>query len=202
LLYLANQADLTLHPWLSTKRRLNKPDRLVFDLDPAGHDFATVQLAARSLHSILDEIGLPAFPMVTGSRGVHVTVPITAHDEFDAVRAFAVDVASVLVERHPDKLTTAVRKADRGGKLFVDTLRNAYGQHSVAPYSVRPLPGAPVATPVTWDELDERGMNAQRFTIRDVPDRLATVDPWHGLARSAASLSRARKRLAGLMASA
>src|SRR5215475_5462921 len=85
LLYLANQADLTLHPWLSTKRRLNKPDRLVFDLDPEGHDFATVQLAARSLHSILDEIGLPSFPMVTGSRGVHVTVPITSHDEFDSV---------------------------------------------------------------------------------------------------------------------
>ena len=92
---------------------------------------------------------------------------------------------------------TTVRKADRKGKLFVDTLRNAYAQHSVAPYSVRPLPTAPVATPLTWDELDQRGMNARRFTIRDMPRRLAEGDPWNGIGRHNGSLARARKALAG-----
>lgn len=198
LLYLANQAALTLHPWLSREGRLTRPDRLIFDFDPAGEDFATVRLAARTLRNILDEIKLASFPMVTGSRGVHVTVPITPRAEFDDVRAFALDVATALVARHPDKLTTAVRKADRDGKLFVDTLRNAYAQHAVAPYSVRPLPGAPVAMPLAWDELDEHGMKAQRFTIREAPDRVSAGDPWHGMTRRAKSLTAARKALASL----
>jgi bifunctional non-homologous end joining protein LigD len=199
LLYLANQAALTLHPWPSQEKRLDRPDRMIFDLDPGDDDFAVVQSAARELHGVLDEIGLPSYPMISGSRGVHVTVPITPREEYDDVRAFALDVATVLADRRADQLTTAVRKVERKGRLFIDTLRNAYGQHAVAPYSVRPLPGAPVATPLTWEELDERGMKAQRFTNRDIPDRVAAGgDPWRDIGRHARSLGRARKALANL----
>jgi bifunctional non-homologous end joining protein LigD len=192
LVYLAQHAAIALHPWLSRTSRPRWPDRLIFDLDPDGDDFATVRLAARTLHGILDDIGLPSFPMTTGSRGVHVIVPIAAREDFDTVRAFARDVAEVLVRRHPDKLTTEARRNNRNGRLYVDTLRNAYAQHSIAPYSVRPLPGAPVATPLRWDELDDRRLNARRFTIRDVTDR-ASDDPWHGVSRGRVLLRPAEK---------
>jgi bifunctional non-homologous end joining protein LigD len=201
LVYLANQAGLTLHPWLSTIRSVHTPDRLIFDLDPSGDDeFETVRMAARTLHGILDDLGLRSFPMTTGSRGLHVTVPIAARDDFDSVRAFALDVARELVSRHPEELTTEVRKADRRGKLFVDTLRNAYGQHAVAPYSVRPLPGAPIATPLDWSEVDDRQLTARTYTLRDIEPRLAKIngDPWQGIGRQARSLAGARRRLAKL----
>ncbi|HEY1486689.1 MAG TPA: non-homologous end-joining DNA ligase [Micromonosporaceae bacterium] len=196
--YLANQAALTLHPWLSRGRNLHRPDRLIFDLDPSDDDFDTVRATAHELHGILERLGLAGYPMVTGSRGIHVTVPIAAREDFDDVRSFALDVANVLVARDPDRLTTQVRKAERGGRLFVDTLRNAYGQHAVAPYSVRPLPDAPVATPLDWSEVDDRHLSARQFTVRDIPDRLAHGDPWHGIGRRAGGLSRARTRLASL----
>jgi bifunctional non-homologous end joining protein LigD len=199
LVYLANQAGLTLHPWLSTVRAVHKPDRLIFDLDPSGDDeFETVRMAARTLHGILDELGLRSFPMTTGSRGLHVTVPITPREDFDTVREFALDVARELVARHPDDLTTEVRKTDRDGRLFVDTLRNAYGQHAVAPYSVRPLPGAPIATPLDWSEVDDHKVTARAYTLREIESRLAKIDgdPWDGIGRQARSLAGARRRLA------
>jgi bifunctional non-homologous end joining protein LigD len=195
LCYLANSAALTLHPWLSRGKNLHRPDRLIFDLDPSDDDFATVRMAARELHDILDRLGLASFPMVTGSRGIHVTVPIAARLDVDDVRAFALDVASVLVARHPDQLTTEVRKSERNGRLFIDTLRNAYAQHAVAPYSVRPLPDAPVATPVAWSEVDDRHLTPRQFTIRDIPDRLMHGDPWRGIARRGPALARARTKL-------
>jgi bifunctional non-homologous end joining protein LigD len=198
LVYLANQAGLTLHPWLSRTRSVQRPDRLIFDLDPSGDDeFATVRMAARTLHGLIDELGLRSFPMTTGSRGLHVTVPIDARQDFDEVRMFALDVARELVSRHPDALTTEVRKADRKGRLFVDTLRNAYGQHAVAPYSVRPLPSAPVATPLDWSELDDTKLTARTYTLRDIAARLAKIgdDPWHGITRQARSLRSARRQL-------
>jgi bifunctional non-homologous end joining protein LigD len=193
LVYLANTAATTLHPWLSTTRHLHRPDRLIFDLDPDGSDFGTVRLAATALRDLLEEAGLRSFPMTTGSRGLHVHVPITPREDFDEVRAFALDVARMLCDRYPDRLTTEVRKASRHGRLFVDTLRNAYGQHAVAPYSVRPLPDAPVATPLEWSEVDDPGLHSRRYTLPDIPGR---DDPWHGMHRAGRSLATARAKLA------
>lgn len=196
LAYLADQAVVTLHPWLSRARHPHHPVRLVFDLDPPGNDFAAVRFAARALHDLLDEIGLPAYPMTTGSRGLHVTVPLAGRDDFDAVRAFARTVADTLAARHPDRLTTEVRRDKRHGRLFIDTLRNAYGQHAVAPYSPRPLPGAPVATPLDWDEVADATLTAQRYSVGTVTDRLSRRgDAWHGINRHARSLSAARRAL-------
>jgi bifunctional non-homologous end joining protein LigD len=201
LLHLANLAGMTLHPWPSRTTNLHRPDRLIFDLDPDGDDqFPAVRAAARSLRTLLDELGLPSFPMTTGSRGMHVTVPIDATEDYDDVRAFAQEVAAEFVARHPDDLTIDVRKAGRKGRLFVDTLRNAYGQHAVAPYSVRPLPGAPVATPLDWSEVDNRRLTARSYGMRDIAGRLDSAggDPWRGLGRQARSLRPARRRLAAM----
>ncbi|MFK4156324.1 non-homologous end-joining DNA ligase [Streptomyces fungicidicus] len=197
LLYLVDQASITLHRWQSRTARIDRPDRLVFDLDPAGDDFETVREAARLLRGLLDELELPSAPMTTGSRGLHVIVPLSATQDFDEVRAFAHDVAGTLAAAHPGRLTTAARKKDRGGRLYLDVQRNAYAQTAVAPYTVRALPGAPVAVPVSWEQLDDPGLHARRWTVEDAVAQACT-DPWAGLPRRGRALGPARRRLAGL----
>ncbi|MEG8278215.1 non-homologous end-joining DNA ligase [Streptomyces sp. AHA2] len=207
LLYLADQASITLHRWLSRAGRPDHPDRMVFDLDPApvpegpggtpGDDFEAVREAARLLGELLDELKLPSALMTTGSRGLHVIVPLDGRHDFDEVRAFARDVADTLAGAHPDRLTTAARKKDRGDRLYLDIQRNAYAQTAVAPYTVRARPGAPVATPVTWDQLDDPGLGARRFTIADAVEQ-ARTDPWSGLLDRGRSLGPARRRLDAL----
>lgn len=194
LAWLADQATITLHPWLSRVDDLDRPDRIIFDLDPPDDDFSVVRRAAQWLHEVLDELRLPSYVMTTGSRGLHVVVPIRVERPFDEVRDFARGVADLLAGRHADQLTTQVRKEQRGGRLFVDILRNAYGQHAVAPYAVRPLPEAPVAMPLRWEELDDT-RTAQRWTVRDDLTTRLRDNPWHGMQRHARSLDSARRRL-------
>jgi bifunctional non-homologous end joining protein LigD len=137
----------------------------------------------------------------TGSRGLHVVVPVRADTDFDTVRQFARDVAEVVVADDAAHRTVEVRKDKRGGRVYLDVMRNAYAQTAVAPYSVRARTGAPVATPLEWDELDTRGLRADRFTIRDLPKRLAGQrDPWADMSRHARSLSGPAQRLAKLRA--
>ncbi|MFI8950231.1 non-homologous end-joining DNA ligase [Streptomyces sp. NPDC053750] len=197
LLYLADQAALTLHRWLSRAGRVDRPDRMVFDLDPAGDDFGAVRRAAALLGELLDELKMPSGLMTTGSRGLHVVVPLPGHQHFDDVREFARDVADVLAAAHPDRLTTAVRKKDRGDRLYLDIQRNAYAQTAVAPFTVRARPGAPVATPVSWDQLDDPALHARRWTIADAVDQ-ARTRPWEGLMSRGRSLGPARRRLNAL----
>ncbi|MFF1508666.1 non-homologous end-joining DNA ligase [Streptomyces sp. NPDC058326] len=198
LLYLADQACVTPHRWLSRADRPDHPDRLVFDLDPPGDDFEQVREAAGFLHALLDELDLPGVPMTTGSRGLHVVVALDRRTAFDEVRAFARDAAGVLADRHPDRLTTAARKQARGDRLYLDVQRNAYGQTAVAPYAVRALPGAPVAAPVSWAELDDPGLTARRWTVSTIEDRLGEDDPWREAPRRGRSLTAAHRRLAKL----
>lgn len=200
LLYLADQACLTVHRWLSRTDRAggpDHPDRLVFDLDPPGDDFGAVRAAAAWLRELLDELGLPAAPMTTGSRGLHLVVPLDGRQDFDAVREFAHDVAELAAARHPDRLTTAARKQDRGDRLYLDVQRNGYAQTAVAPFTVRARPGAPVAVPLTWEQLDDPGLDARRWTIADAVDQ-ARTDPWAGLPVRGRSLGPARRRLADM----
>ncbi|MFC7844514.1 non-homologous end-joining DNA ligase [Streptomyces sp. NPDC001046] len=207
LLYLADQASITLHRWLSRAARPDHPDRLVFDLDPSpvpegpggtpGADFEAVREAARLLGELLDALRLPSALMTTGSRGLHVIVPLDGRHDFDEVRAFARDVAGTLADAHPDRLTTAARKKDRGDRLYLDIQRNAYAQTAVAPYTVRPRPGAPVATPVTWDQLDDPALGARSFTVADAVEQ-ARTDPWAGLLERGRALGPARRRLDAL----
>jgi bifunctional non-homologous end joining protein LigD len=169
----------------------------VFDLDPApGADFAAVRRAARRTGELLRELGLEPFAQVTGSKGIHVWTPLRRRATFEDVRPFARAVAERLTERYPDELTLEFRKAERGGRILVDVMRNNYAQTAVPPYAVRPLPGAPVATPIEWDELSDSKLRANRWTVKNVMRRLASKgDPWADIASFARGLSRAGKRL-------
>ena len=197
LRWLANQNCITLHIWQSRRDRLHNPDRLVFDLDPSDTDFAVVRATARATAGVLDDLGLACYVQTTGSRGLHVVAPVRPDTDFDTARQFARDVADVVAADDAKHRTVEVRKDKRGGRVYLDIMRNAYAQTAVAPYSVRARAGAPVATPLEWDELDTRGLRADRFTIRDVPKRLAGQrDPWADRSRHARSLSGPAERLA------
>ena len=200
LVYLANQACITPHVWLSRRYKLEYPDQLIFDLDPPAKKFQLVRFAAKALHEFFDKLGLPSFVKTTGSRGLHVTVPLDRKQNFDSVREFAQDVARVLAHRHPKRLTVEPRKNKRRGRLFLDTGRNSYAQHAVAPYAVRAIEGAPIATPLSWDEIGDSKLDAQRFNIKNIFQRLSRKsDPWKKLRRSARSLKAARKKLDGII---
>jgi bifunctional non-homologous end joining protein LigD len=197
LVYLVGQNTITPHVWLSRADRLRQPDRVVFDLDPApGADFGAVRRAARRTGDLLREVGLEPFAQVTGSKGIHVWTPLRRRATFADVRPFARDVAELLASRYPDELTMEFRKAERGGRILVDVMRNNYAQTAVPPYAVRPLPGAPVATPIAWEELSESKLRSDRWTVTSVLKRLRSKgDPWADIASFARGLSRARKRL-------
>ena len=199
LVYLVGQNTITPHVWLSRADRVWQPDRLVFDLDPAGRDFTAVRRAARWTGELLRELGLAPFTQVTGSNGIHVWAPLRRRPGFDEVRSFARDAAAVLAERHPDELTVEMRKAKRQGRILVDVMRNGYAQTAVPPYAVRPRPGAPVAAPLEWDELSDSKLRPDRWTVRSVLRRLsAKGDPWKDIQSHARGLSRPRRKLEAL----
>jgi bifunctional non-homologous end joining protein LigD len=200
LVYLVGQNTITPHVWLSRADRPRQPDRIVFDLDPApGADFAAVRRAARRTGDLLRELGLEPFAQVTGSKGIHVWTPLRRRATFEDVKPFARAAAELLAGRYPDELTTEFRKAERGGRILVDVMRNAYAQTAVPPYAVRPRPGAPVATPIAWDELSDSRLRPDRWTVTNVLRRLRSKgDPWADIASFARGLSRPHKRLESL----
>ncbi|MCB1107895.1 MAG: non-homologous end-joining DNA ligase [Chlamydiia bacterium] len=181
LRYLANQACITPHIWQSTIKDLKHPNRIVFDLDPPGKNFSLAIEGAKFLREVLlDDFKLKSYVMTTGSKGLHVIVPIKPDHPFEKVRSFAKKVGMVLVDEEPDHYTLNPRKSGRKSKLFIDYLRNGYGQTSVAPYAVRALDGAPIAVPLSWDELTSR-LTPQSFNLETVKKRLAKADPWKGM---------------------
>lgn len=184
LAFLAGQNVVTLHAWPSRADRPDEPDRIVFDLDPATPRFAEVRAAARALGELLREAGLEPFAMTTGSRGLHVVAALRRGASFDAVRAFAHAIAERLAAQDPRRLTTEQRKERRGERIFLDVGRNAYAQHAVAPYTVRARSSAPVATPLRWEELGDRTLRPDGWTITTIGARLDAVgDPWRELGR-------------------
>jgi len=201
LVYLAGQACIEVHAFLSKLDRIREPDQLIFDLDPPDdHRFGDVRVCALRLRELLtDELRLPSFVKTTGGKGLHVHVPLNPTEEFDAVREFARQVADLLAARNPGLVTTEQRKDKRGPRIYADLMRNAYAQLAVAPYSVRARPGAPVATPLTWDEVEDEGLSPGQFTIRTLPGRIRetrpAAGPWAGMARRRTGLARARTSL-------
>jgi bifunctional non-homologous end joining protein LigD len=179
LVYLANQGLVTPHVWLSRVDAPDRPDRLVFDLDPSDDDFGLIRRTALELRDLLDALGLVPFVKTTGSRGLHVMAPLDRSAPLQEVRAFAEAVAAEMVRRHPDTLTVAFSKVDREGRLFLDVLRNGHAQTEVAAYGVRGRAGAPVAAPLEWDEVGDARLSADRWTVRNIFRRLARRDdPW------------------------
>jgi bifunctional non-homologous end joining protein LigD len=195
LVYLANQACITPHIWLSRKEKLHHPDRMIFDLDP-GRDFESVLEAASCLRALLEEIGLRTLVMTTGSRGLHLVVPLDRKSDFDVVRSFARDVAEACASRHHERLTTEQRVNKRRGRVFLDVMRNAYAQTAVAPYALRAKPGAPVATPIEWDEVAQGDFSARRYTLKNIFRRLDDKgDVWAHFSRWSCSIAKSRVAL-------
>jgi bifunctional non-homologous end joining protein LigD len=181
LVYLANQGALTFHGWSSRLPELDRPDRLVIDLDPATDDFTQVKRAARHVHSILGELNLEGFPMTSGSRGIHVIVPLDRTQSWKEVWDFGKRIQAEIAERDPGRMTTEFLKEKRGERLYVDLGRTRYAHTAVMPYSVRGRAEAPVATPIEWGELS-RVDSARKFTIINLFRRLGSrqADPWDG----------------------
>jgi bifunctional non-homologous end joining protein LigD len=201
LMYLAGQGSIELHCFLSRLGQIREPDQLIFNLDPPDNRrFDDVRVCALRLGELLsDDLGLPTFVKTTGGNGLHVHVPLSENEEFDAVREFARQVTGLLAARNPDLVTTEQRKKKRGPRIYVDVMRNAYAQPVVAPYSVRARPGAPVAAPLSWDEVEDKGLSPDQFTLRTLPDRVRdsrpAAGPWAGMARRRTGLARARASL-------
>lgn len=196
LIYLANQAVITPHLWLSRVGNLRKPDRMIFDLDPSKEDqFPLIIATAKKLKTILESGGLHPFVMTTGSRGLHVVIPLDGTSSFEAVRHCAHTIAQQLVDADPENLTLEIRKDKRQGRLFIDTLRNSYGATGVAPYAVRVRDGAPVATPIAWDEVAP-GLTPDQWNIKNIFKRLARIeDPWKNSEKYKGNIKEACKKM-------
>lgn len=187
LQWFANQNAITLHVWPSRAPKLDRPDLCVLDLDPASEDPGVLKRAMAALRHILDERGHASWVKTSGSKGFHIVIPLAARAGFDTSAALADELAGALVERLPDVVTQAFNKADRHGRIFVDTGRNRAGATFAAVYTVRAKPGAPVSAPCTWEEVANGTARPQTFTLRNMEERLASVgDLWADLKRPAA----------------
>jgi len=179
---LAQMGVLEIHVWGSTWPDIEHPDLLVFDLDPDSTvPWATLAAGARIVRDVLQEAGLTSFVKTTGGKGLHVVVPITPSAGWEEVRAFCKAVADAVVSLAPDRLTANMSKAKRGGKIFVDYVRNNRGATAIAPYSTRARERATVAVPLRWAELSGRA-RPDTYTVKNLPNRLRQLkgDPWEG----------------------
>jgi bifunctional non-homologous end joining protein LigD len=185
LIYIVNQGCITPHIWLSRVEHLHTPDRIVFDLDPAPDTkFFRMRAVAIHLKKILEDHSLKPFLMTTGSRGLHIIVPICPEHTFDVVRQYALSLAELLVKEYPHEVTTQVHKQKREDNIFIDILRNGFGATAVMPFAIRPLPGAPIATPIFWHELMK--VTPQKYTLKNIFRRLGRVNnPWEKMESSA-----------------
>lgn len=199
LVYFANQAAITLHMSLARTDALDRPDQMIFDLDPSTDDFGLVVRTAIELRELLSELKLFSVVKTSGSKGLHVTVPLDGSASFEETGRFARTVAQHMAGSHPDRLTIEQRKDDRGDRLFLDWMRNSRTATVVAPFTVRARPGAPVAMPVDWDDLRKKSFSSQRYRMKEAI-RLVEEgwSPWKGWRRRARSLDEPGKRLARL----
>ncbi|MCD6007828.1 DNA ligase D [Halomonas sp. IOP_31] len=200
LIALVQAGALEIHPWGSRVGDLERPDNLVFDLDPApGVAWPEIVRVARSLRERLASLGLESFVRVTGGKGLHLVVPIEPALEWDDAKAFARALARQEAKADPKRLTTNLSKAQREGRIFIDYLRNGRGATAVASYTVRAREGAPVCVPVRWDELDAK-LKPDRYTVRNLPRRLASLrkDPWAGFDDARRAIDARMRQAVGL----
>ena len=193
LLWLANQNSITPHVWTSRVPKITKPDICIFDLDPSDDDQRRLRDAALMLRDYLGELGLKSWVKTSGSKGLHIAVPLDAKADYGKVAQFAHGVGETLTARDPKNLTREFFKADRGKRILVDTGRNEYSATFAAAYAVRPKPGAPVSAPCAWDEIEKGEVEPRSFTLRGMPERVGEVgDLWADLLECRQPLPRAR----------
>ena len=196
LLYLVNQNTVTFHAPMSRASNLFHPDRLVFDLDPTPGRVDDARQAARVVKEFLDQLGMPSFPMTTGSKGFHVVTPLDELSTQEVAAEVAQSIAVLATAHAPDMLTLEFQKKNRQDRVFMDWLRNAHTATAVVAWSVRPRPGAPVAMPITWSELDDVAPN--QWTIRDALER-SGEKMWDGFTESVSGLEVALTSLRDLL---
>jgi bifunctional non-homologous end joining protein LigD len=197
LLWVANQNTITPHVWVSRVPKLHYPDVCVFDLDPSHEDdLDALRAAALGLRDLLNELGLPSWVKTSGSKGFHIVVSLDGKSETGEVARFAHTVGSILVKRDPQRLTQEFSKADRGGRILVDTGRNGYSATFAAAYAVRAKRGAPVSAPCTWAEIERGTVGPRTFTLRTMADRIEKVgDLWSDMRTQRRALRRATEML-------
>lgn len=196
LMWITNQNTVTQHVWTSRVPELQCPDLCVFDLDPSGDDVNAVREAALALRDLLAELTLPSWIKTSGSKGFHIVVPVAAKTHVEVVARFANRVGTLLVKRKSDRLTQEFSKANRNGRIYMDTGRNGYGATFAAAYTVRARRGAPVSAPCTWAEVERGEVSPTSFNLRNMRDRIASVgDLWKDMRRRARSLTRPMEQL-------
>ena len=186
LLWVTNQNTITQHVWASRAPKLYYPDVCVFDLDPSSDNEPDVlRAAALGVRDLLTELGLTSWVKTSGSKGFHILVSLDGKSQTGEVARFAHAVGTLLVERDPAHLTQEFSKADRGGRILVDTGRNGYSATFAAAYTVRAKPGAPVSAPCTWEEVESGKVGPRTFTLRTMAERIAKVgDLWNDMKKS------------------
>ena len=180
LIAMVQMGTLEIHPWGVTVERPDRPDRIVFDLDPdEGLGFGDVVRATLEVRERLSALGLESFVKTTGGKGLHIVLPIEPVTEWRAAKAFAKGFSEAMAADSPDRYLTKISKAERSGRIFIDYLRNDPTSTAVGPYSTRSRPGAPVATPLDWDEVAD-ALDPRAFDVTTVPERLRARgrDPW------------------------
>jgi bifunctional non-homologous end joining protein LigD len=199
LITLVQLGVLEFHPWGSRVDDLEHPDILIFDLDP-GPDVPWNEVVdtAHLLRGRLQELGIESFVKTSGGKGLHIVLPLTGRSDWEESKAFTRAVAEDLDRRHPGRFVTTMSKAQRQGRIFIDFFRNGRGATSVAPYSTRARHGAPVSTPLFWDELGPH-IGPTSFTVENLPERLARLqnDPWSGFFKRRQSITKAIRRELG-----
>ncbi len=173
LLWVVNQDSVEIHPWLSRKENLNYPDLLVFDLDPGAQlPFQRLCEAATVVKEALDALGVISWVKTSGASGLHLLVGIKPEYEFEEVHTWAIAIDRVLVERRPDLFSMDYTRSRRTEKVLLDHNQVGYGRTTASIYRVRPLPGAPVSAPVTWEEVNSGNLSTSQFTIQTMPERV------------------------------
>jgi bifunctional non-homologous end joining protein LigD len=193
---LVQYGTLELHPWGACASKQDNPDRMFLDLDPGpGVSWSAVSEAALAVRELLEEVELRSFLKTTGGKGMHVVVPLNGRNTWDEIKTFSAAVAARLVQREPEKYVATMMKRVRQGKIFIDYLRNARGSTAVAPYSTRARPGAPVSTPVAWNEVEH--VRGDTFHLRNFSRRLRRRDPWEGFAECKQAVTKTMSRRIG-----
>jgi bifunctional non-homologous end joining protein LigD len=197
LLWITNQNCITPHVWTSREPHLDSPDVCVFDLDPSREDQPDVlRTITLQLRDLLDELGLPSWVKTSGSKGFHILVPLDGRAKMGDVGGFAHRIGTLFVTRYPQQLTQEFSKADRNGRIYVDTGRNGYSATFAAAYAVRAKTGAPVSAPCTWDEVESGKVAPRTFTLRNMKARFEEVgDVWSDMLRRKRAIGPAIERL-------
>src|SRR5690606_19550544 len=193
----AQRNTIEFHTWNAVRTRIDRPDRITFDLDPGkGVQWKEVQEAAVLLRNFLEELGLPSFVKTSGGKGLHVVVPIVRRYDWDTAKGFSKAVVQHMAGVLPRRFSAKSGPRNRIGKIFIDYLRNGFGATTVAAWSLRARPGMGVSVPITWDEVETIG-GGDHWTILNIDKRLAQGNqPWDGYEKSATALGPAMKRLA------